>query len=430
MIRIALFLVIGLAFAACNKPGSKPQSSVSSNVVLGSYQSNVKALVAIRTYNHYNQRERDGIGFYVAHNLVVANFSLIQGAFRVKISPLGTDDYTDVEGYRAFDMKRNLVVMQVFRKNTAPLNVAISSAVDDLVYALFREKGKLFTRKYHVQSSVVCDSLTVFPVLSGAKAGEVVFKFNHQPMGVVQTRVLNGQNTAVVLPLSEVAHLLKHQKDLAPIFDLSRKSNKVYISYTKVKALRLVTTMGNVDIKLYNETPEYRDNYIKLASDGYYDSLLVHRVIKGFLIQTGAADTKFAKHDDVVGWEGPGYTLPLVIMPNLYHKRGAVAASKLPADRNPHNRCDGSQFYIVSGRVFSDEELDDLEKKNKIRFTPEQRQVYTTIGGAPYLDGEYTVFGEVIAGMDVVDRIAQVETYNVDRPVKDIRLKSVEIVRN
>jgi cyclophilin family peptidyl-prolyl cis-trans isomerase len=430
MMRIVLFFVIGLAFVACNKPGAKQASPVSSKVATGSFQTNMKALVAIRTYNHYNQRERDGIGFYVAHNLVVANFDLIQGAYRVKIAPFGTEDYTDVEGYRAYDMKRNLVVLQVFRKNPAHLNLTLALAVDDSVYTLFREKGKLFTRKYHVQSSVVSDSITVFPVLSGAKAGEVVFKYNHQPVGVVQTRSVEGQNTSVILPMHEVAHLVKQQKDFAPVFDLSRKSKKVYISYKKVKALRLVTTMGNIEIKLFNETPEYRDNYIKLASDGFYDSLLVHRVIKGFLIQTGAADTKFAKHDDVVGWEGPGYTLPLVIKPNLYHKRGSVAASKLPADRNPQNRCDGSQFYIVSGRVFTHDELDDLEKKNKIRFTPEQRQVYTTLGGAPYLDGEYTVFGEVIEGMDVVDRISQVETYNVDRPVKDIRLKRVEVVKN
>ena len=151
-------------------------------------------------------------------------------------------------------------------------------------------------------------------------------------------------------------------------------------------------------------------------------------MLTDFLIQMGAADSRHAKADDVVGWQGPGYTLPMAIRKDLYHCRGAVSASKLPDDRNPHNRSDGSQFFIISGRVFDASELDKLESEKHVRFTAEQRQVYTSVGGAPYLDGDYTVFGHVTAGMDVVDRIAAVPL-NGDRPQTDIRIRRIELIR-
>ncbi len=187
--------------------------------------------------------------------------------------------------------------------------------------------------------------------------------------------------------------------------------------------------MGNINIKLYNQTPSFRDNFIKLVSDQFYDSLLVHRVISDFLIQTGAADSKYAGNDDVVGWQGPGYNLKTKIITGLYHKRGAVAASKLPPERNPKDRSDGSQFYIISGRIFSMTELRDLEKEKGMRFTQSQIDTYTTVGGAPHLDGEYSVFAEVVSGMDIVDKIAAVKTYSVDRPIDDIRILKIEAIR-
>jgi cyclophilin family peptidyl-prolyl cis-trans isomerase len=211
------------------------------------------------------------------------------------------------------------------------------------------------------------------------------------------------------------------------IYELRLKSNKKYPSHLRIAGFRIRTTMGTIGIRLFDETSEYRDNFIKLVCENFYDSLLVHRVLPNYLIQMGAADTRYAKKDDVVGWQGPGYTLPMDIHKHLFHKRGMVAASKLPEDHNKSNRCDGSQFFIVAGRKFSEVDLRGIEKEYGKRFTSEQISAYTTIGGAPYLDGDYTVFAEVTEGMSVVDKIASV-ALNGDRPKIDIRIKDIEII--
>jgi cyclophilin family peptidyl-prolyl cis-trans isomerase len=197
---------------------------------------------------------------------------------------------------------------------------------------------------------------------------------------------------------------------------------------TKVKGLVIETDMGDITIKLYNSTPQYRDNFVKLVREGYYNDLLVHRVIKDFCIQSGAADTRLAEPDDVVGWKGPGYSLPAHFVPGLYHKRGVVGSPRKPDTDNSRKRSDGSQFYIVTGRIYTDAELDDFEKESGYKYTEEQRNVYKTIGGAPHLDGSYTIFGEVVNGMDVADRISIVEVKSDMRPKKDIRVKKIRIL--
>jgi peptidyl-prolyl cis-trans isomerase A (cyclophilin A) len=156
--------------------------------------------------------------------------------------------------------------------------------------------------------------------------------------------------------------------------------------------------------------------FIKLVKENYYDSLLIHRVISNFGIQTGAADTRYAEEGDLVGWKGPGYTLPAHIVPGLFHKRGMIGSPRKPDTQNQRRRADGSQFYIVTGRKYFDKGLNDIEEENDYKFTAEQRQVYKTIGGAPHLDGTYTIFGEVISGMEVADKIVQVETNRQWRP--------------
>jgi peptidyl-prolyl cis-trans isomerase A (cyclophilin A) len=430
--RFLLFFISGfliISFWGCNTAGNK-KAGEQNEVSYGSYQDNIKGMVEIRTFDHYNRALKRGFGFFVDRDLVVANLDWIKGAYKAEIAPVGTRDMEDVEGYTAYDHNFNLVVLKVKQNNPDYIKVAGSLAQPDTLYTLKRPKRKLFVVKALSGTFQDLDSVGFWPVPDDLKDGKPAFRLNHEFMGIVQERAIEDTLKKVVLSKKWIAKLLKEQSERpVSIYDLRTKTDKVYISHEKVAGFRIKTTMGDIVIRMYDETPKFRDNFIKLVSDQFYDSLLVHRVLKDFLIQMGAADSKYAQKDDVVGWKGPGYTLPTKIVPSRFHKRGAVAASKLPAARNPGNRSDGSQFFIISGRVFTSEELDDIEKEKGFRFTPSQREVYTTMGGAPYLDGDYTVFAEVLSGMGVVDRIAAVETYGEDRPVEDIRIKTIEILK-
>jgi len=190
---------------------------------------------------------------------------------------------------------------------------------------------------------------------------------------------------------------------------------------TPDKIVLIETSMGNIKIALYKETPMHTENFIKLAKEGFFDGQLFHRVIKDFMIQAGDPDSKNAKPGELVGMGGPGYTVPAEFHPNLYHKKGVVAAARQGDNVNPQRASSGSQFYIVQGTVFTDEQLDIMvSRQMHIEFTEEQRNIYKTIGGTPHLDYGYTVFGEVTDGMDVIDKIASVSVDQNKRPVKDV----------
>ena len=244
------------------------------------------------------------------------------------------------------------------------------------------------------------------------------------------------------------------------------------------------TSYGDIRVKLYDKTPKHSNNFLKLAKAGYFDSTLFHRVIEHFMIQGGDPDSKGAKPGIMLGNGGPAYTIPAEIVPEYIHKRGVLAAAREGDDVNPLKASSGSQFYIVQGKTFTDKGLDAVELKVKKRtkqyilgtilrkaanslllkefdrctqqkdsaglqklitqftpeiealyaktvpfkLTPEQRKVYKTIGGTPHLDGAYTVFGEVIDGMDVVDKIAASKTDPNDRPLVDIPIK-IKVIR-
>lgn len=423
LISLLVFSVVG-----CNNSTAKKETT-KEEISFGSYQDNIKGMVEIRTYDHYNRALKRGFGFFVGEDLVLTNFDWIKGAYKAEIAPVGTRDMTEVEGYTAYDHNLNLLVLKVKQNNADYIKVKGSLAQPDTLYTLKRPKRKLFVLKALAGDYQDLDSLGFWAVPDNIKEGKPAFRLNHEFMGIVQERGSGDSLQRVVLSKKYIARMLKEQNErAASIYDLRTKTDKVYISHKKVAAFRIKTTMGDIVIRTHDELPDYRDNFIKLVSDQFYDSLTVHRVLKNFLIQMGAADSKYAGKDDVVGWKGPGYTLPTKIVPSLFHKRGAVAASKLPAARNPRNRSDGSQFFIIAGRIFTNEELDEIEQEKGFRFTPTQREVYTTVGGAPYLDGDYSVFAEVVSGMDVVDKIAAVETYGEDRPVQDIRIKTIEII--
>ncbi len=247
---------------------------------------------------------------------------------------------------------------------------------------------------------------------------------------------------------------------------------------TDEKMVIIKTEFGDIKVKLYNDTPKHRDNFLKLVDEGFYTDLLFHRVIKQFMIQGGDPGSKNAAPGVQLGGGSPGYTIPAEILPNHHHKKGALAAARLGGPKNPMKESSGSQFYIVQGLVFRPGQLDTLEMKinaqqkdqllresfdaNKAKFselqskndkagfdllvaqlreqadslyatkqpfklTPEQRNDYTTIGGYPSLDNEYTVFGEVVEGLEVIDKIAEVEIDRMNRPVKDVKMKIEQV---
>lgn len=235
--------------------------------------------------------------------------------------------------------------------------------------------------------------------------------------------------------------------------------------------ITLKTTEGDIRVRLYDETPIHRDNFLKLCREGYYDQTLFHRVIKDFMIQGGDPDSRTAVAGQMLGTGGPDYTLEAEILPGLFHKRGTLAAARQGDEVNPERRSSGSQFYISWGQIYGEGQLRQMERqlqmmaeqqcfqrmaaerkdeimtlrrnrdrdglmalqeqlaamakaeaKNAGGLTPEQREAYTTVGGVPHLDGQYTVFGEVTEGLDVVEKIQNAETLRGDRPKEDIRI--------
>lgn len=188
---------------------------------------------------------------------------------------------------------------------------------------------------------------------------------------------------------------------------------------SKEPVVEITTDYGKIKIKLYNETPKHRDNFLKLAKEGFYNGTLFHRVIKGFMIQGGDPKSKTAGANDMLGSGDVGYTIPAEFDKNLIHKKGALCAART---NNPEKASSGCQFYIVQGKTMTDAEIGMMEQQKGIKYTEAQKQAYKTLGGTAFLDQEYTVYGEVIEGMDVIDKIASVQTAPGDRPTKDVKM--------
>jgi cyclophilin family peptidyl-prolyl cis-trans isomerase len=198
----------------------------------------------------------------------------------------------------------------------------------------------------------------------------------------------------------------------------------------------LRTTKGDIVVELYNETPLHRDNFLKLVRSGYYDGNLWHRVIADFMIQTGDSTTRHAQPGVTVGEYTPDYTLPAEIrFPKYFHKRGALAAARESDATNPERRSSSSQFYIVYGKTFGSLGLDRVQQRideatnGQVKLTPEVRDYYMKYGGTPHLDGQYTVFGEVVKGLNVVRDIDYVQTDDNDRPVWDVKIIKAEVIK-
>lgn len=191
--------------------------------------------------------------------------------------------------------------------------------------------------------------------------------------------------------------------------------------------IQMTTSMGVIKLKLYNETPLHRDNFVKLTKEGFFDSLLFHRVIKGFMIQGGDPESKNAPAGKMLGMGDVGYKIPAEFRSELIHKKGVLAAAR---DNNPEKASSGCQFYIVQGKTYDDGQLDNMQRRVGWIYTPGQRELYKTIGGTPMLDNNYTVFGEVVEGIEIVDAIAGVKTNPMDRPESDVRILKCKLVKN
>ena len=186
--------------------------------------------------------------------------------------------------------------------------------------------------------------------------------------------------------------------------------------------VNISTSFGDMVVKLYNETPKHRDNFIKLVKDGYFNDLLFHRVIKDFMIQGGDPASKNAGPNVQLGAGGPGYTIPAEFNRNFIHKKGALSAARQGDQVNPTKASSGSQFYIVQGKVTDAAQLEQMGRQTGNSYTPEQTAIYSSIGGTPFLDYQYTVYGEVIKGWEVIVKIAAVKTAYGDRPQQDVKM--------
>ena len=203
-----------------------------------------------------------------------------------------------------------------------------------------------------------------------------------------------------------------------------------------MKIVEIKTPKGNMYVRLYDETPQHRDNFLKLVEEGYYNGTQFHRIIKSFMIQGGDPYSKNPATADMAGTGGPGYTIEAEINPAFFHKKGALAAARQGDGINPQKRSSGSQFYIVQGNAYNANQLESLEKrvqyaKPGFAWTSEQKAEYANTGGTPHLDGDYTVFGEVVKGLDVLDAIAKTPTLPGDRPTEELKMElSVREVDN
>ena len=207
------------------------------------------------------------------------------------------------------------------------------------------------------------------------------------------------------------------------LFFISCSASRTNNPIAKTSFVKIETDSGTMITKLYNQTPLHRDNFVKLVKEHFYDNLLFHRVIKDFMIQGGDPDSKNAKPGALLGEGGLNYTIPAEFDSSLFHKKGALAMARESDEDNPKKASSSTQFYIVEGKPFTDKEMDMMEDRFKIKIPENHRKVYRSPGGTPFLDMNYTVFGEVVNGLNVIDKIAHAPKDANDRPLKDIPMK-------
>lgn len=399
------------------------------------WMSLLSQVVTITTYDGDRILET-GQGFFADSNLVVTRLSLMGAATRAVITPHDGLAPLESKGYLALDRISDLIVLKAEGRKMKPLVLYMDSVPNAAkTYIVARpEGGTLQLRTGKVEAYTNKTGLPLYQVSNQIlrhNYGVPIFLSNQQLLGIGFSDVVDYKQRSLVIPARLISDILQRAgREVKPLTGTrSLTDQRTAEANSRIRGVRITTDYGEIVIRLFNETPDYRDNFIRLAEEGFYDSLLVHRVIADLGIQSGAADTRYATRDDVVGWKGPGYTMPAHIVPGKFHQRGMVGAPRRPDIENARRRSEGSQYYIVAGRTYNDKELNDIEAETGHKFTARQREVYRTIGGAPHLDGSYTIFGEVVSGMEVVDEIRKVEVGREFRPLKDIRVRSVRVLR-
>jgi len=443
MKKLIHLLIITLILFSCNKKEKSGKEAPTSNAVGKTDEQNTNAgweeiMPSVIKFDSYDGERilESGQGFFIAENLIVTAYSLVSRANRIVFTPLNENVKITADKFVAVDRINDIVILYSDSIKRKPIELfpgtAPNSAKTIYISGASGNTIQLFTGKLlNLTTAKGTKLYRITNRINKSNFGMPIFVSNKQVLGIAFSAIESYEMQSFAIPSDFISQLLK-KRNKAPETLESLRSNtseKVAAENRNIKGLVLETEAGDITIRLFNETNEYRDNFIKLAKERYFDSLLIHRVIKDFGIQSGAADTRYAGKGDMVGFKGPGYTIPADIVPGLFHKRGMIGSPRKPDTRNERLRSDGSQFYIISGRKYSDSELDELEKTNNYKFGAAQREAYKTVGGSPHLDGSYTVFGEVIQGMEVVDQIVTVETDRDWRPVKDIRLKKVRILK-
>ena len=420
--------------ASSQENTSKTETASANQENSASYAGFLSSIVKIQTFDKGRILET-GQGFFVEDDVIVTRLSLMNNANQASFRPLNEDEKYNITGYLAIDRINDLILLKTdegVTRTPIPLFPGIAPASAKTIYltrpassTIPLHKGKILSYS-NIQGNLL---YTVTNKFRSSSFGTPLFVSNMKAIGLVFSDVVDYEAKYFAIPSVFISELLKKKepKTIA-LENISQADKAIAEANSRIKGLVIETDMGNIKIRLFNETPAYRDNFIKLVREHYYDSLLIHRVIKGFCIQSGGADTRYAGKDDIVGWKGPGYTLPAHIVPGFYHKRGMIGSPRKPDTKNAKRRSDGSQFYIVTGRVYSDTELNEIEKQNNITFTSEQRRTYKIEGGAPHIDGTYTIFGEVLEGMDIATRISKVPIGSQFRPLEDIRIRRIRIL--
>lgn len=433
--KLKLYLIAYLACCcACQSkpktPSNKTSHATAQQHNFLSYKSKIGNL---SSYDGNRLLETE-TAFFVDSNLIVARLSAIIEATHVEIKTWNGETYS-CNSFIAIDRTNNIVILKsnksnpsggiVLQKKLLHKECPVKCPSEPKHKLMSVKTGNIYPAKNTNGALNYPSTLTIYE----KNYGSPIFH-NDSCIGIGFSDIVDYEKTGLIIPSCLITELLKNQTRTArPFSELKSKSSQANsIANSKIKGLRIETSLGDITIRLFNETPEYRDNFIALVREHYYDSLLIHRVIPGFCIQSGAADTRYAQANDVVGWRGPGYTLPAHIVPGKFHKRGTIGSPRKPDSVNEKLRSDGSQFYIVTGRKYSDIELDLISKDTGYKFSKEQREYYKTVGGAPHIDGSYTIFGEVTSGLDIADKINAQEVDASYRPKQNIRIYRIQII--